>query len=92
MKKTVVIVMSLLLAWASPGPGETLQIDGSTTVGPIADAFAEYFTKTYPSLLPVNSGHRIEHRMQKSEIRLWGNRIQKKILDTRCSIGEVKIK
>jgi phosphate transport system substrate-binding protein len=29
---------------------ETLQIDGSTTVGPIADAFAEYFKKVYPDL------------------------------------------
>jgi phosphate transport system substrate-binding protein len=29
---------------------ETLQIDGSTTVGPIADAFAEYFMRTNPGL------------------------------------------
>jgi phosphate transport system substrate-binding protein len=29
---------------------ETLQIEGSTTVGPIADAFAEVFMRTYPDL------------------------------------------
>jgi len=29
---------------------ETLQLEGSTTVGPIADAFAEYFKSIYPSL------------------------------------------
>jgi phosphate transport system substrate-binding protein len=29
---------------------ETLQIEGSTTVGPIADAFAEYFMSTNPGL------------------------------------------
>lgn len=29
---------------------ETLQIDGSTTVGPIAEAFAEYFKGIYPDL------------------------------------------
>jgi phosphate transport system substrate-binding protein len=29
---------------------ETLQIEGSTTVGPIADAFAEYFMRTNPGL------------------------------------------
>jgi phosphate transport system substrate-binding protein len=31
-------------------PAETLQIEGSTTVGPIADAFAGYFKKVYPDL------------------------------------------
>jgi phosphate transport system substrate-binding protein len=29
---------------------QTLQIEGSTTVGPIADAFAEYFMRTNPGL------------------------------------------
>ena len=29
---------------------DTLQIEGSTTVGPIADAFAEYFQSIYPDL------------------------------------------
>lgn len=29
---------------------DTLQIEGSTTVGPIADAFAEYFKSIYPDL------------------------------------------
>jgi phosphate transport system substrate-binding protein len=42
----------MLLALALPGiaRAETLQIDGSTTVGPIADAFAEYFMRTNPGL------------------------------------------
>jgi len=29
---------------------DTLQLEGSTTVGPIADAFAEYFKSIYPDL------------------------------------------
>jgi phosphate transport system substrate-binding protein len=35
---------------ASAAAAETLQIEGSTTVGPIADAFAEYFMRTNPHL------------------------------------------
>lgn len=50
MKKTVVTVLTLLLVLASSSMAETLQIDGSTTVGPIADAFAEYFKSLYPDL------------------------------------------
>ena len=38
MKKTVVSMMALLVL-AVAAPAETLQIEGSTTVGPIADAF-----------------------------------------------------
>jgi phosphate transport system substrate-binding protein len=35
---------------AQPVSAETLQIDGSTTVGPIAEAFAEYFKSIYQDL------------------------------------------
>jgi phosphate transport system substrate-binding protein len=35
---------------ATAGAAESLVIDGSTTVGPIADAFAEYFMKKRPGL------------------------------------------
>jgi phosphate transport system substrate-binding protein len=42
------IVVSLLAAGAVQA--ETLQIEGSTTVGPIADVFAEYFKSVYPDL------------------------------------------
>ena len=49
MKKSIAgIVMVALITGAVQA--ETLQIDGSTTVGPIADAFAEYFKSVYPSL------------------------------------------
>jgi phosphate transport system substrate-binding protein len=49
MKKMVagMIVLSVLCVAA---PAETLQIEGSTTVGPIADAFAEHFKRVYPDL------------------------------------------
>jgi phosphate transport system substrate-binding protein len=39
-----------MLAAAGLARAETLQIEGSTTVGPIADAFAEYFMRTNPGL------------------------------------------
>jgi len=54
MKKVITgVVVSLVLAVVAPA--ETLQIEGSTTVGPIADAFAEYFKTVYPDLkLTVN--------------------------------------
>jgi len=42
------IVVSLLAGAAAQA--ETLQIEGSTTVGPIADTFAEYFKGVYPDL------------------------------------------
>ena len=49
MKKSIAgIVMVALITGAVQA--ETLQIDGSTTVGPVADAFAEYFKSVYPSL------------------------------------------
>ena len=40
----------MVLAATGLVQAETLQIDGSTTVGPIADAFAEYFMRTNPGL------------------------------------------
>jgi phosphate transport system substrate-binding protein len=54
MKKTFIssaILLVLILA-GSAGAAEkqTLQIEGSTTVGPIADAFAEAFKSNYPEL------------------------------------------
>ena len=42
--------MLLLFANSGLSRAETLQIEGSTTVGPIVDAFAEYFMRTYPDL------------------------------------------
>jgi phosphate transport system substrate-binding protein len=42
-------VLAVLVAGVTVG-AETLRIDGSTTVGPIADAFAEYFKTVQPGL------------------------------------------
>ena len=50
MKKAIVGMVVLGLAMGMAVQAETLQIEGSTTVGPIADAFAEYFKKVYPDL------------------------------------------
>jgi phosphate transport system substrate-binding protein len=54
MKKTiamVLVVFSLVFAvQVIAAEKETLQIEGSTTVGPIADAFAEAFKSNYPGL------------------------------------------
>jgi len=44
------VVASLFGVWAQPAPAQeakTLQMEGSTTVGPIADAFSEVFRKTH---------------------------------------------
>jgi phosphate transport system substrate-binding protein len=49
MRKTV-IMAALTLLTASVGLADALQLEGSTTVGPIADAFAEYFKSIYPDL------------------------------------------
>jgi phosphate transport system substrate-binding protein len=49
MKKVIISMVLLLVAGVSAS-AETLQIEGSTTVGPIADAFAEYFKTVYPDL------------------------------------------
>jgi len=50
MRKMINVVMVLGLLLGVAVQAETLQIEGSTTVGPIADAFAEYFKKVYPDL------------------------------------------
>jgi len=54
MKRIIVcglIMMGLVLASELiAAEKQTLQIDGSTTVGPIADAFAEAFKSNYPNL------------------------------------------
>jgi len=50
MKKAIVGMIVAALATGAVGHAETLQIDGSTTVGPIADAFAEYFKSVYSDL------------------------------------------
>ena len=50
MKRVVVGMMVAVLAMGVAANAQTLQIDGSTTVGPIADAFAEYFKSIQPDL------------------------------------------
>ena len=50
MRRIIAAMMVLGLAMCMATQAETLQIEGSTTVGPIADAFAEYFKKVYPDL------------------------------------------
>ena len=54
MKRIIVCgLVMLFLVFASEliaAEKQTLQIEGSTTVGPIADAFAEAFKSNYPDL------------------------------------------
>ncbi len=50
MKTSKWLVVGLVVCLASWVSAESLQIDGSTTVGPIADAFAEYFKGVNPDL------------------------------------------
>jgi phosphate transport system substrate-binding protein len=51
MKKILFGLIVLMLASSSIAvSAETLQLEGSTTVGPIADAFAEYFMSVTPGL------------------------------------------
>jgi len=51
MKLTIVLCLSLLLAGSVFGQkAEKIVIDGSTTVGPIAKAFAEYYMKNNPGV------------------------------------------
>ncbi|MBN1457303.1 MAG: substrate-binding domain-containing protein, partial [Sedimentisphaerales bacterium] len=54
MKKIIVYGLIMLSSVLTTGliaaEKQTLQIDGSTTVGPIADAFAEAFKSNYPAL------------------------------------------
>lgn len=48
--RRMAVVALLFVMWVQAAGAETLQIDGSTTVGPIAEAFAEYFKSIYPDL------------------------------------------
>jgi phosphate transport system substrate-binding protein len=50
MRKAVVGVVLIALTMSVAARAETLRIEGSTTVGPIADAFAEYFKGANPGL------------------------------------------
>jgi phosphate transport system substrate-binding protein len=50
MRKTIVSTVMLALMLGTAGRAETLRIEGSTTVGPIVDAFAEYFKSLHPGL------------------------------------------
>lgn len=50
MRKIVYGLTAIMLIMGSSVSAETLQLEGSTTVGPIADAFAEYFRSIYPDL------------------------------------------
>ncbi len=47
---SAIILSGVLAISAGAMAEEKLQIDGSTTVGPIADAFAEVFMKMYPDI------------------------------------------
>lgn len=46
----VVVIAALMSVAAVKAAKQSLNIEGSTTVGPIADAFAEVFQKSYPDL------------------------------------------
>lgn len=50
MKKLTYCIFTLILLTGSLTSAQTLQLEGSTTVGPIADAFAEYFRSIYSDL------------------------------------------
>lgn len=54
MKSRIVLGIGLVLFWTAgsvrAADEKTLQIDGSTTVGPLGDAFAEVFKELYPDL------------------------------------------
>ncbi len=50
MKKMIASMIVSVLTMGVAAHAQTLQIDGSTTVGPIADAFAEYFKSVQPDL------------------------------------------
>ncbi|NIP24945.1 MAG: phosphate ABC transporter substrate-binding protein PstS family protein [Phycisphaerae bacterium] len=50
MKRVLYSIMILMFVAGGIVSAETLQLEGSTTVGPIADAFAEYFKSIYPDL------------------------------------------
>jgi phosphate transport system substrate-binding protein len=49
--RKLIICMAIIAGFACGAlRADTLQLEGSTTVGPIADAFAEYFKSIYPNL------------------------------------------
>ena len=48
--KTITVILVLIAMVAPFAVSATLEIDGSTTVGPIGDAFAEYFKNTTADL------------------------------------------
>ena len=50
MKKIIYFLTAIMSVMGSSVSAETLQLEGSTTVGPISDAFAEYFKSIYPDL------------------------------------------
>ena len=55
VKKLIMgVVAAMLLVWAMPAAGAEksgkVQIEGSTTVGPLVDAFAEAFMQMYPEV------------------------------------------
>lgn len=50
MNRAMVGMMAAVLAMGVVTHAEILQIEGSTTVGPVADAFAEYFKSVQPDL------------------------------------------
>jgi phosphate transport system substrate-binding protein len=50
MRKAVISMALVALVMGGVVRAEALRIEGSTTVGPIADAFAEYFKSIYPDL------------------------------------------
>jgi len=50
MRSTIVYAMIAVVLTCGAVRADTLQLEGSTTVGPIADAFAEYFKSVYPDL------------------------------------------
>ncbi|MDI6448697.1 phosphate ABC transporter substrate-binding protein [Anaerobaca lacustris] len=50
MQKMLISALLFSLLVGGSVQAQTLQIEGSTTVGPIADAFAEYFKRVYPDL------------------------------------------
>lgn len=50
MKTSKWLITGFVVCMAVCATAETLQIDGSTTVGPIADAFMEYFKGVNPGL------------------------------------------
>ena len=50
MRKAIVSAVVVALTMGAAVQAQTLRIEGSTTVGPIADAFAEYFKGVNPGL------------------------------------------